>query len=321
MRTKVLPIIITFAAVVLLAGCSGAGTTASDVVAGGEAITTQGQVTGVAPDLGAPAPDAQAQDKAAAGGTVSTAVTPDRQIVKNAYVAMRVDDVARSVFDIHGLIKKRNGLIASEDTQASGESTSSMMTAQIPAADLDAFIADVSKLGAVDSVSVTAQDVTGQVVDLDARIKALQTSVDRMTQLLAQAQRIEDMLAIETQLSQRQAELDSLTAQRKTLGEQVAYSTVTMALTPKSSVSTVEAPGFLSGLASGWAALVSLVTIMFTAAGFLLPFALIALVVLVPLALLVIRQLRRRRSSTTTGTEVPAGGASTDDRDPSLTSS
>jgi len=321
MRTKVLPIIITFAAVVLLAGCSGAGTTASDVVAGGEAITTQGQVTGVAPDLGAPAPDAQAQDKAAAGGTVSTAVTPDRQIVKNAYVAMRVDDVARSVFDIHGLIKKRNGLIASEDTQASGESTSSMMTAQIPAADLDAFIADVSKLGAVDSVSVTAQDVTGQVVDLDARIKALQTSVDRMTQLLAQAQRIEDMLAIETQLSQRQAELDSLTAQRKTLGEQVAYSTVTMALTPKSSVSTVEAPGFLSGLASGWAALVSLVTIMFTAAGFLLPFALIALVVLVPLALLVIRQLRRRRSSATTGTEVPAGGASTDDRDPSLTSS
>jgi len=321
MRTKVLPIIITFAAVVLLAGCSGAGTTASDVVAGGEAITTQGQVTGVAPDLGAPAPDAQAQDKAAAGGTVSTAVTPDRQIVKNAYVAMRVDDVARSVFDIHGLIKKRNGLIASEDTQASGESTSSMMTAQIPAADLDAFIADVSKLSAVDSVSVTAQDVTGQVVDLDARIKALQTSVDRMTQLLAQAQRIEDMLAIETQLSQRQAELDSLTAQRKTLGEQVAYSTVTMALTPKSSVSTVEAPGFLSGLASGWAALVSLVTIMFTAAGFLLPFALIALVVLVPLALLVIRQLRRRRSSTTTGTEVPAGGASTDDRDPSLTSS
>ncbi len=321
MRTKVLPIIITFAAVVLLAGCSGAGATASDVVAGGEAITTQGQVTGVAPELGAPAPDAPAQDKAAAGGTVSTAVTPDRQIVKNAYVAMRVDDVARSVFDIHGLIKKRNGLVASEDTQASGESTSSMMTAQIPAADLDAFIADVSKLGTVDSVSVTAQDVTGQVVDLDARIKALQTSVDRMTQLLAQAQRIEDMLAIETQLSQRQAELDSLSAQRKTLGEQVAYSTVTMALTPKSSVSTVEAPGFLSGLASGWAALVSLVTIMFTAAGFLLPFALIALVVLVPLALLVIRQLRRRRSSTTTGAEAPAEGATPDDREPSLTSS
>ena len=68
------------------------------------------------------------------------------------------------------------------------------------------------------------------IVDLDARIKALQTSVDRMTQLLAQATRIEDLLAIETQLSQRQAELDSLKAQRTWL-ELLFLSTTTMTST------------------------------------------------------------------------------------------
>lgn len=301
MRTRIVPIIIVAALAALLAGCSATGSTQADSVVAGAALGE--------PAIGAPAPDAIAQDQAAAGGAVSTAVTSDRQIIKNAYVTMRVDDVAKSAFDVHGLVKKRNGLISAEDTQASGESTSSMITAQIPAADLDAFIADVARLGTVDAVTVSAQDVTGQVVDLDARIKALQTSVDRMTQLLAQAQKIDDMLAIETQLSSRQGELDSLSAQRKALGEQVALSTVTVALSPISSVTQVDAPGFLSGLASGWAALVAAVTIMFTAAGFLLPFAVIALAVVVPVVIVVVRRTRRRQAPT-----VPPSDADDDGR-------
>jgi hypothetical protein len=297
MRTRILPIVIAIAGAALLAGCSSAG-------------STQAQDAGVAvgqeaPALGAPVPDSVTPDKAAAGGAVSTTVTTDRQIIKNAYVAMRVEDVTKSAFDIHGLIKKRNGLISSEDTQASGDSTSSMITAQIPAADLDAFIADVTQLGTVDSVSVTAQDVTGTVVDLDARIKALQTSVDRMTQLLAQAQKIDDMLAIETQLAARQAELDSLNSQRKTLGEQVALSTVTIALSPTTTVTSVDAPGFLSGLESGWAAFISVLTIGFTAAGFLLPFALVALLVLIPVTIVLVRQSRRRRRAAAASSAQP----------------
>ena len=292
MRTRILPLIVAAFAVAVLTGCTTQGSAQSEGVTTG--IAPGAPALG-GPAIGAPAPDSVTQDKAAAGGTVSSPMTSDRQIVKNAYVSMRVDDVTRTVFAIHGLVSKRNGLISSEDTQASGESTSSMITAQIPAAALDAFLADVTKLGAVDAVTVGAQDVTGQVVDLDARIKALQTSVDRMTQLLAQAQKIDDMLAIETQLSSRQAELDSLTAQRKTLGEQVALSAVTIALTPKSTVTTVDAPGFLSGLESGWAALVSAVTVMATAAGFLLPFGIIALAVIIPILFVALRASRRRR--------------------------
>ncbi len=180
-----------------------------------------------------------ADGKAATTPTVTT----DRQIIKTGYVSMQVDDVTTSAFDVHALIKKRNGLISSEDTQSSGDMTYSNITAQIPAADLDAFIADVSALGTVTSINVNAQDVTTQVVDLDARIKALQTSIDRLTQLLAEASRIEDLLAIETQLSQRQAELDALTAQRTWLGDQVAMSTITVSLSPVTQIADVDAPG------------------------------------------------------------------------------
>ena len=290
MRTRILSLAAAAAVMLLVAGCSAAGSSQSDAITGGEA----GGAAGItAPDAaGAP----QNADAAVAPPGTAT-VTTDRQVVKNAYVAMRVDNIAKAVFDVHGLVKKRNGLIASEDTQSDGDSTSSLITAQIPAADLDAFVADVSALGAVDSVTVNAQDVTGQVVDLDARIRALQTSIARMTQLLAQAQKIDDLLAIETQLSTRQSELDSLTAQRTLLGEQVALSSVTMAISPMTQVTSVEAPGFLSGVASGWAAFVSLVTVLLTATGFFLPFAIVALLILVPLTLVLARVLRRRRPS------------------------
>jgi hypothetical protein len=311
MRTRILPMVIAAAAVAVLAGCSATGSAQSEGVVAGE---VQG---GPAIGAPAPAPEAVGQDKAAVGGAVATAVSSDRQIVKNAYVSMRVDSVSTAVFDIHGLIKKRNGLVSNEDTQAAGESTSSMITAQIPAPDLDAFISDVTRLGTVDTVTISAQDVTGQVVDLDARIKALQTSVDRMTQLLAQAQKIDDMLAIETQLASRQAELDSLTAQRKALGDQVALSSVTIALSPTSTVSTVDAPGFLPGLESGWAALVSVFTVMVTAAGFLLPFGIIALAIIIPIVVVVVRQSRRRRRPAVQPRLDDAATAAPDERAPS----
>lgn len=295
MRARTAPLLITLAAAFLLAGCSGAASSGTEADMGGVSA-------GVPVEAGAPAMTGEmaVTDKAA---QAPSTITTDRQVIRTGYVSMRVDDVAKSAFDVHALVKKRNGVVSSEDTQSTGDSTYANITAQIPAADLDAFIADISALGSIDSVNITAQDVTTQVVDLDARIKALQTSIDRMTQLLAQASRIEDLLAIETQLSQRQAELDSLTAQRTWLGDQVAMSTITVTLSPKTEITDVDAPGFLSGLQSGWAAFVSLVMVAITAVGFLLPFLLILAVIAIPLTLVIIRQARRRH--TIAATAVP----------------
>jgi hypothetical protein len=291
MRARTAPLLITLAAAFLLAGCSGATSSGTEADMGGVSA-------GVPVEADAPAMTGEmaVTDKAAQAPSL---VTTDRQVIRTGYVSMRVDDVARTAFDVHALVKKRNGVVSSEDTQSSGDATYANITAQIPAADLDAFIADISALGNVDSVNITAQDVTTQVVDLDARIKVLQTSIDRMTQLLAQASRIEDLLAIETQLSQRQAELDSLTAQRTWLGDQVAMSTITVTLSPTTQITDVDAPGFLSGLQSGWAAFVSLIMVAITAAGFLLPFLLVLAAIAIPLVLIIIRQAHRRHTSTT----------------------
>lgn len=299
MRARVLPIILAATAALLLAGCAGSASDGTEAYSGTtvdggameDGAMNEGAMTSeVAPDAMAGAPI----DKA----------SPEQQVIKTGYVTMLVDDVARSTADIHAMILRRGGQVAAEDVRTSGESTYATITAQVPADALDAFIAEISALGTVDSITITAQDVTTQVVDLDARISALQASIDRMTELLAEAQRIEDLLAIETQLSMRQAELDSLVAQRAWLGDQVAMSTVTVSLSPRTELAGVDAPGFLSGLQSGWAALVSFVMLAITALGFVLPyFAVIALIAIPIIVVVVLRARRRARKQTTVALE------------------
>lgn len=291
MRTRAIPLLAALLGALLLSGC--AGTSGDEAVMPGPGDVSDGMmVEGGAPALSeemAAPQDATAADR-------STAALPaDRQVIRTGYVSMRVDDVGKTAFDVHALVAKRRGLISGEDLQSNGDATYANITAQIPADELDAFIADVSALGTVDSVNVSAQDVTTQVVDLDARIKALKASIDRMTQLLAAAERIEDLLAIETQLSSRQAELDSLTAQRQWIGDQVAMSTITISLSPKTEITEVDAPGFWSGLQSGWSAFVSMITIAITALGFFLPFLIVLLAIAIPVIIIVIRQSRRNR--------------------------
>ena len=285
MRTRIVPVMVAVAAAFLLSACSGVASEqgadlSSDMIG-------EGSVTGISVD-GTVARDVEA------GGAP---IMQDQSVIRTANVNIRVEDVGRATRDVHSLVNRRHGLISSEDSQVNGELNYSYITVQVPASELDAFIIDISALGTVDSVSVNAHDATTQVVDLDARIAALQASIDRMLVLLAQAERIDDLLAIETQLSTRQAELDSLTAQRAWLGDQVAMSTVTVNLSPATTLPDVDAAGFLSGLRSGWAAFVSAIAVGVTALGFLLPFAVILLIALLPLLAIALRQSRRRSAA------------------------
>lgn len=244
--------------------------------AGGDTTTTM---------EAAPAP-APAQD---------TVVEPDREVIRNATMSLRVDDVRSSASQVTGIAKGAGGRISSENLSASGEALYADITARVPAEQLDAVIAQVSGLGVVTSLSVTAEDVTAQGVDLDARIEALTTSVTRLEELLATATSTKDLVEIERELSSRQAELDSLVAQRALLSEAVALSTLSIYLSPNSDVAEWTPPGFLSGLESGWNALRTVTAALVTLLGFALPFIVVAAVIAVPIVVLIVALTRRRR--------------------------
>ena len=132
------------------------------------------------------------------------------------------------------------------------------------------------------------------MVDLDARVATQEASVNRVRDLLARAQTIGEIVALESELTRRQADLDSLKQRRAKLSGLVALATITVVL--RGPAATVEGPtepetGFLAGLKAGWKGFLASVKIVLTVAGWLLPWA---IAILLPLWIVLMLSRRRR---------------------------
>ena len=162
---------------------------------------------------------------------------------------------------------------APQDAGSGAVRARTSMVLRVPAARLDDVMRDLAALGTVEHSEVNTDDVTAQRVDLDARIKALQTSVDRLLAIMRDARDPDALIKAEGALSERQAELDSLRAQRDALGDQIAYSTVNITFVAQ----TIGGPspdkyrGFFGQVERGWDALVSLAGDLVLLFGLLLP--------------------------------------------------
>jgi hypothetical protein len=224
---------------------------------------------------GAPAaPAKQEFAPEAPPGQDSTVEGPD--IVTTGSVRMTVADPILAADKFTAATVDAGGRVEARTDQSGSSTPTVNMTLRIPSDKVDAVLAKIADLGVVDSKSIKYDDVTSQRVDLDARIKALQTSVNRLLDLMNKATSTEDLLAAESSLTQRQAELDSLQAQRATLGDQISYATITVDLSTEPSVSRV---GFIGAVEQGWRALVSAASGVSHLIGFLLPWIPVFLVI------------------------------------------
>jgi Flp pilus assembly protein TadB len=122
----------------------------------------------------------------------------------------------------------------------------------------------------------------------------MQASVDRVRALMTRATDLTQVVALESELSRRQADLEALESQLAALKDSVAMSPVQVSLTTVPGVIATDAgTGFLAGLTHGWRAFTASVVVVLTVLGAVLPFAVLALVVGIPLWW----WLRRRRSA------------------------
>jgi hypothetical protein len=261
--------------------------------------------------------DAKADRAAGAGGTSAVApgsrsadfsgadgATGDAQAVKAASAIERsviaagalrlttrhLDDVRR---DAIALVTGIGGNVANEQSRsdADGNLDRVDLTLRVPAASFDQALDRLGALGTVRHREQSVEDVTTQVIDIDARVKAQTESVASIQRLLARARTIAEIMSIESQLSTRQAELDSLKQQQKWLADQTSLSTIQLSVTRPAKHDEVTSSGFLGGLERGWKALGTSTVALATAVGAVLPFAFVLAVLGIPVWFLV----RRRR--------------------------
>ena len=106
----------------------------------------------------------------------------------------------------------------------------STLTVRIPSDRLDEFINRVGETSNIVNKEERVEDVTLQYVDLESHRNALTTEQERLLELLEQAETVEDLITIESRLSQVRYELESMESQLRTLMNQVSYSTVYLSI-------------------------------------------------------------------------------------------
>ena len=298
-RLAAVPVLV---AVLTLAACSGG----SDSDDGG---STGGEVAAEAEDAGADsAEDGPEESSARSASLVDEAITPARKaIIAKGVVSLLGVDAGKVRFDVGKIVDVHDGEIAEEKTQTDDEGgvTRSRLVVRVPVGDFDATMSELERVAQLVSSNRNTEDVTSEVIDTDVRIRAQSQSLRRVEVLLSRAESLRDIVAIEAQLTQRQAELDSLKARQAYLADQTSMSTITVYIERKAEAHTEQKAeddsGFLAGLANGWGGMTSFLTGLATLVGLLLPFAVLALVLGIPTWLLVRGQLRRRPPGASAG--------------------
>ncbi len=315
MRIRLVAAGFTLAALAALTACSGSGSDDMGTATADTALQGEGGAAG-GDSAEMPAAEAAPADRALAGGAKVDSTSYEngqaplsQAVIRTGSVSLRSDDVAETRFEVQELVDEHKGQISDDKTETdkTGAALRSRMVLRVPSADFDDVMDRLGKLAILASTSTTSQDVTTQLIDVEAQIAVQERSVSRVRTLLTRAESIRDIMAIEAELANRQAQLDSLTQQRAWLKDQTSMATISVhlqrtekaAATPKKEDRT----GFLAGLSAGWDGLQGATTAVLTAVGALLPFAAVAAVIGIPVLLLV----RRIRSTPPIAPSAPAG--------------
>ena len=279
-------VIAVFLAAVLLAGCT---TNSGSSVSSDSGNSSESVSGGVAPAAG---------DKASVTGTTGDVNTSSRDVITTGSLSLTATDPVKASESAVTITEQAGGRVdsRSENPATDVQPASANLTLRIPSDELDRTLAELKKLGTLNFVTLTAQDVTQQSQDLDARITALTTSVDRLLALMASATTTADLISIESALSGRQGELESLQSQRDYLADQIDYSTVQLELVAEGTVAASGPDTFWSGIIAGWTALVTALGGLLVGLGVALPW-LVLLAIVGTIVLLIVRMFARRRKA------------------------
>lgn len=112
------------------------------------------------------------------------------------------------------------------------------LTLRVPAGRLDELTSAVKGIARLVSFSASADDVSEQYADMDSRLKTQQAKMERLRALLAQAQTVEDLITLESSISDTQYEIDRLTGQMRGIDSRVDDATLDVVLTELSPIQT-----------------------------------------------------------------------------------
>ncbi|MER6128390.1 DUF4349 domain-containing protein [Streptomyces sp. NPDC001795] len=261
------------AAALALAGCSAGANDKSAASSSGARAAAGDQRQGAA-------------DSATGGDPKARRGTPRltaNDIIRTASLTVQVKDVPKALDEARTTVENAGGFVGDESTSRDTDGHErTRVVLRVPTEKYDEVLTALQGAGRLIDRTAKAEDVTDQVVDVDSRIRSQRASVARVRELMDRATRLSDVVTLEGELSSREADLEALLAQQASLKDRTGLATITLSLseTPVKKAAKDDRPGFLDALAGGWGVFVTMLRWIVLAIGAVLPFAVLAALLL-----------------------------------------
>jgi hypothetical protein len=135
---------------------------------------------------------------------------------------------ARARASIEDILKRHGGHIAALNIGSPADTGQTLQaTLRIPARQLDAAMSEIRQLGRVETEQQAGQEVSRQMVDLEARLANSRNAEQRLADILRRSTgKITDVLAVEKEINRVRGDIERMEAERKNLGDQVSFATL-----------------------------------------------------------------------------------------------
>jgi hypothetical protein len=182
------------------------------------------------------------------------AVPADRKVLRNGSLTLEVRALDDALAAIRTATEKAGGYVTNESQgRDMYGARHGSVTCRVPAGSLDKALAQFQTLGKVESVNVTAEDITEQYFNLEIRLRNQQDLEKRFRALLDKpGNKVSDLLEIEREMARVRGEIDELEGRKRFWDSQVSLSTVTVNLHEPRPVVAGEGGGVLSTLAAAF---------------------------------------------------------------------
>lgn len=230
---------------------------------------------------GSTAFDASGADSAAAPAAARVERAAQPRVVKTATLHLSVARdslVAKATADANRIAETHGGFVASTDSSRGDEATTSL-TLRVPAAAYDAALTALRGLGEVEGETLGGKDVTGALVDLDARLRSLRAQEAALNALMAKANTVGETLQVAQAAADVRTRIEQLAAQQSQLADQADFATITMQIAGPNAAtdrSLGEEPVLVSSFRSAVGATLDVFGGVIVLLGYLLPAALLA---------------------------------------------
>ncbi len=155
----------------------------------------------------------------------------EQRIIKTGEVSVEVADVPAAVGQVRAFVLELGGYVGG--SQAGSQDDGATLTLRVPAGQFDEALQRLRSLdGEVIAEATRESDVTRQIIDLAARIANLEASEASYRVLLERAERIDDVLAVQSRLDGVRGEIEQLEAQLQDIEGDADLSTLTVSLIP-----------------------------------------------------------------------------------------